>query len=71
MANAKADDAATLGAGGCPYRTNGVTCERTASRDCSKCGWNPDNGVGERRVAAAMREYRRRREAGEIAPATW
>lgn len=71
MAKAKTDDAATLVAGGCSHCANGVICERTESRDCGKCGWNPHNGVRERRVAKAMREYRRRREAGEIAPAIW
>lgn len=68
---ATADDGMELGAGGCRYQKDGVICGRTASRDCSKCSWNPNNGVRERRVAKAMREYIRRRESGEIAPATW
>lgn len=68
---ATADDDMEPGAGGCLHNKSGVICGRTESRDCAKCGWNPDNGVRERRVAKAMREYIRRRESGEIAPATW
>lgn len=69
MAKAERDDAVTLGVGGCTYQPKGVTCARTASRDCDKCGWNPYNGVRERRVAKAMREYRRKLDAGKISPA--
>lgn len=69
-AKAQPDDM-ELGAGGCAYQPHGVTCARTASRDCAKCGWNPDNGIRERRVAKAMREYRRKVSTGEIRPAIW
>ena len=31
---------------------------------CKTCGWNPHDGVRERRVRRALREYRRERRAG-------
>lgn len=64
------DDDMELGAGGCRY-TQGVTCASVKAGDCAKCGWNPDNGVRERRVAKAMREYALGVKAGKIAPAIW
>lgn len=71
MAKAERDDAVTLGVGGCTYQPKGVTCARTAAHDCAKCGWNPENGVRERRVAKAMREYAFGVDAGKILPAIW
>ena len=50
--------------GGCPYQI-GVIC---GQRNCEKCGFNPDNGAHERRVEAAMREYSRKVNAGEVFP---
>ena len=54
-------------AGICRFHES-LGCPDSEKTSCWRCGWNPDNGVRERRVAAAMREYRLKLRTGEIRP---
>lgn len=51
--------------GGCMFQT-GLMCG--IHKNCETCGFNPDNGVRERRIAKAMEEYRRKLELGLAYP---
>ncbi len=52
--------------GGCEFERNIICGTRT--HECETCGFNPDNGVRERRVEKAMREYRVKLAAGLVYP---
>ena len=58
-----------IGIGGCHYQA-GVTCS-AGSRDCEKCGFNPDSETRKRRVELAMQEYKRKVASGEVVPSLW
>ncbi len=62
-------DTGRIGVSGCHYHP-GVTCS-AGSRDCKKCGFNPDSETRKRRIEIAMRDYQEKVERGEVIQPWW
>lgn len=55
--------------GGACWASAFIRCPNDETSPCWKCGWNPNaKSLAARRVETAVREYRRKLDAGEIRP---